>query len=384
MVKFGGKSLSDGEKAKKLAGKVFLELKSGKQIAIVVSAIGNTTDTLIEYSGKACSANVSSKDLDEILAMGERTSARLFTAALKAQGINAKFLDPSDDDWPIITDDNFGNANPIINECIYKIRSKLGQLLNENVVPVIPGFVGKTSRGEITTLGRGGSDTTAFLVARAIGASEVIIVTDVKGIMSADPKIVPNPKVIDKIDAEKLANLCDLGTKFIHRKALKFLDGCFTVKITNYDGEKLNGNGTIVQGTISRTNSSPEKSLLACLTLVVEKSSNIWEVIPNVSKIITQNRIPVLMLLADSDSLTLYVHDEEAEKVARILHSKLMSAGGKNKVLAMAVKRRLLWAKISGAEMGNIYKELEALKTCREKICGVTTIASNIHLLTEP
>jgi len=86
VFKFGGKSLSEGKKAKQLAEKILSELKAGKQIAIVVSALGNTTDTLIEYSNEACGGNVSRKDLDEILGMGERTSARLFTAALRAKG----------------------------------------------------------------------------------------------------------------------------------------------------------------------------------------------------------------------------------------------------------------------------------------------------------
>ncbi|MBS7637236.1 hypothetical protein KEJ37_07945 [Candidatus Bathyarchaeota archaeon] len=152
VFKLGGKSISDGEKAKKLAEKVLFKLKTGKQIAIVVSATGDTTDLLIRYCEKACGGKVSKKDLDEIVAMGERTSARLFAATLKAQGANTKFLDPSDIDWPIITDDNFGDANPLESECLPKIRSKLEQLFNENIIPVMPGFIGKTLRGEITTL----------------------------------------------------------------------------------------------------------------------------------------------------------------------------------------------------------------------------------------
>lgn len=381
MVKFGGKSLAEGEKAKQLAEKLLLELER-KQMVIVVSAIGNTTDALIDYSNKACGEKISPKDLDEILAMGERTSARLFTAALKAQGINAKFLDPVDKDWPIITDNNFGNANPIKDECIPKIRNKLEKLFNEKTVPVIPGFIGKTSRGEITTLGRGGSDTTAFLVAKAIGASEVIILTDVKGIMSVDPKIVPNSKAIDKIDAEKLMNLCDFGNKFIHRKALKFLDGSFKVKITSYESDKLEKEGTIILGAIREDNASTENTLLACLTIVADKPSNIWKAIPKVFEVITRNRIPVLMFLADTDSLTLYVHDGEVEKAAKILHSNLISTRKENKVLAIAVKRGISWTKLSGVEIENVYREMENLKNCREKLFGVLTIASNIHFLT--
>ena len=383
MFKFGGKSLSEGKKAKQLAEKILSELKAGKQIAIVVSAIGNTTDTLIEYSNEACGGNVSRKDLDEILAMGERTSARLFTAALRAKGVNAKYLDPSDSDWPIITDENFGNANPIIDKCIPKIRGKLEQLFNENVVPVIPGFIGKTSRGEVTTLGRGGSDTTAFLVAKAISANEVVIVTDVAGILSADPKIVPDPKTISKIDVEKLANLCDFGAKFIHRKTLKFLDGSFKVRITSYKNSKLDEGGTIIQTMASKDYTSAENSALACITIVPEKSSDIWRIVPKVFRVAEKNKIQILMFSADADSLTLYVCDADAERAAKVLHSKLMAGKWTNCFFALAVKRGIKWTKLSGVEMENFHKEMEALRNCCEKLFGVLTVASNIHFFTE-
>ncbi len=337
VFKLGGKSISDGEKAKKLAEKVLLELKTGKQIAVVVSAAGDTTDMLIRYCEKACGEKVSKKDLDEILAMGERTSARLFAATLKAQGANTKFLDPSDIDWPIITDDNFGDANPLESECLPKIRSKLEQLFNENVIPLMPGFIGKTLRGEVTTLGRGGSDTTAFLVAKAIGAGEVIIVTDVAGILYADPKIVPNPKIIERIDAEKLANLCDVGAKFIHKKSLKFLDGSFRVKVTSYKSNKLN-EGTIIQGFIHGNDVSRENMAMACITMVAEKSSEIWNILSKALEIIKRNNVAVLALTADPYSLKLYVQDAKAEKAAKILHSKLVS-DIRGDFLALAIKR---------------------------------------------
>jgi len=384
VFKFGGKSLSEGEKAKQLAEKILSELKAGKQIAIVVSAVGNTTDKLIEYSNEACGGNVSRKDLDEILAMGERTSARLFTAILKAKGVNAKYLDPSDSDWPIITDENFGNANPIMDKCMPKIRGKLEQLFNENIVPVIPGFIGKTSRGEVTTLGRGGSDTTAFLVAKAIGASEVIIVTDVAGILSADPKIVPNPKTISKIDVEKLANLCDFGAKFIHRKALKFMDGSFKVRITSYKNSKLNEGGTIIQTTVPKPEDyiSAENPLLACLTIVPEKALDVWRIVPKVFRAAEKNKIQILMFSADADSLTLYVYDADAERAAKVLHSKLIADGRINCLFALAVKRGIKWTKLLGVEIENFHEKMEALKDCREKLFGVITAASNIHFFT--
>lgn len=340
VFKFGGKSLSEGGQARQLAEKVFLELETGKQPVIVVSAVGNTTDMLIEYCCKACGENISRKDLDEILAMGERTSARLFTTVLKAQGINAKFLDPSDSDWPIVTDDCFGDANPIEGECLSRIRSKLEKLFKENVVPVVPGFIGKTLRGEITTLGRGGSDTTAFLIAKAIGACEVVIVTDVAGVLSADPRVVPDPKIIGEIDAEKLANLCDVGAKFIHTKSLKFLDGSFKVRITSYKCRELGEGGTVVRGSVPKSSVSEGKMPIACITMVAEEPSRIWDDIPRVLEVIKRNGVSILTLSADTSSLKLYVQDVDAEKAARVLHSELVY-NGRSGFLALALKRRM-------------------------------------------
>jgi aspartate kinase len=382
VIKFGGKALSEGERTKQLAEKIIFELKNGKQIVVVVSAIGDATDRLIDYSLRVCGERISPRDLDEILAMGERTSARIFTAALKAHGVNAEFLDPSDADWPIITDDNFGNANPIEMECIRRIRAKIEELFNENIVPVIPGFVGKTRRGEITTLGRGGSDTTAFLVGKAIGASEVLLVTDVEGILSADPKIVSNPERIKEISAEKLMHLCDVGNKFLHRKALKFLDGSFKVRITSYKCERLDYEGTLIKGFANKNNTSRRNMLLAALTILTENASDISEVCSIILQATARNKIPVLMLTADVNALILYVHDKDAKKTARILHSDLLS-NGKGKILSIAVKRGIAWTKVPCVEEENIPKEIETLKTCGEKLFSVFTIASNIHVLTE-
>src|SRR5207244_6404473 len=98
-------------------------------------------------------------DRDDILAMGERTSARIFAASLKSRGIQARYYDPSERDWPIITDDNFLNANPLKTNSIQRIRRYLRPVLGDGVVPVIGGFIGRTRDGRISTLGRGGSDT---------------------------------------------------------------------------------------------------------------------------------------------------------------------------------------------------------------------------------
>ncbi|RLG98079.1 aspartate kinase, partial [Candidatus Bathyarchaeota archaeon] len=166
VVKFGGTSLADGLKISKAAEMVAKESRRGTEIAVVVSAMGRTTDHLIATAEEACGGRVSSRDLDDIMAMGELTSARIFAAALRARGLKSRMIDPYDPEWPIITDGSFTKAKPILPLCEAAIRDHIQPLLRRGVIPVVPGFIGKTREGAITTLGRGGSDVTAFVLAR--------------------------------------------------------------------------------------------------------------------------------------------------------------------------------------------------------------------------
>jgi aspartate kinase len=117
--------------------------------------------------------------------------------------------------------------------------------------PVIAGFVGKTKDGKITTLGRGGSDTTAFLLAQGINANQVVLVTDADGIMSSDPKIISSPKLLSTIDVNTLVGLADSGAKFIHSKALKYKPKDIDVKVISNAHGDLSRAGTIITGGLA-------------------------------------------------------------------------------------------------------------------------------------
>ena len=114
VVKFGGSSLADHERILRAVTAVAKEAKKGTQIAVIVSAMGKTTDTLFNAAKNSSNGRLHKKDLDEILAMGERTSIRIIAAALKAQNVNSRYVDPHDPEWPIITDESFSDANPIL------------------------------------------------------------------------------------------------------------------------------------------------------------------------------------------------------------------------------------------------------------------------------
>ena len=141
--------------------------------------MGQTTDNLIKTLSQI--GNVSEQDFAEILSMGEGPSVRIFYSALKSLGANVVYIDPAQDNWPIITDSNFHDAKPNVEKTKTLVNKYLEPMLGKNIL-VVCGFFGRDEQGNITTLGRGGSDMTALLIAHCLEADEVILVKDVDGI----------------------------------------------------------------------------------------------------------------------------------------------------------------------------------------------------------
>lgn len=154
---------------------------------------------------------------DFLVARGERLSARLVTAALLGANVKTRYVDAAD---VIRTDDNFGNASPDLDATDALLRKALKPLLNQGITPVVTGFIGSTRGGELTTLGRGGSDLTAALVGRAMGASAVNLWKDVPGLLTADPRVVPDARVLSQLNVREAAELAYYGAKVLHPRAL--------------------------------------------------------------------------------------------------------------------------------------------------------------------
>src|SRR5512139_4053983 len=147
VVKFGGSSLADHERLSKAVASVVNEVKRGTRITVVVSAMGKTTDVLMSTAKNTSNGKLQKHELDDILSMGERTSVRIFAAALKNNGADACYFDPMDNKWPIISDELFQNANPILNECDINIKEHILPIVEKGTIPVIAGFIGKTKDG---------------------------------------------------------------------------------------------------------------------------------------------------------------------------------------------------------------------------------------------
>lgn len=383
IIKFGGASLADSDRILKATKFVLDEVNSGKDVVVVVSAMGKTTDSLLGILEKSSNNNLEKTDADDILSMGERTSIRIFTAALKSKSedLRVKYFDPSDEDWPIITDENFTNANPIIEQCKTRIRQNIEPLFKNNIVPVIAGFVGKTCNGQISTIGRGGSDATAFIIAQALNAKEVVMVTDSHGIMSADPKFFPNAIRIPRIDVNYLVKLADSGAKFIHIKALKYKSPKTNVRVIHYKESSLAANGTIITGGIGSDlkvnfmSNSPIVMVTVVGQEISEKSDVINELI---EKINYYAKLEGMSL--NHDSAIFYV--SENKDLKELLEGIHNSVKNHKETIAMNFHKKLGFLKISGVGLeqtpGVVGLISDSLRLKGINIFGILTITSSI------
>ena len=386
VVKYGGSSLADHERIIRAVTAVAEEAKKGTQIAVIVSAMGKTTDTLLRAAKDTSNGNLKNHDLDEILAMGERTSIRIIAAALKAQGLNSRHVDPLDPEWPIITDDEFSDANPQLDVCYEKVKQTILPLVEQGVIPVIAGFIGKTPDNKVTTLGRGGSDTTAFIIAKALEADELILVTDAEGIMSADPKIIENPKRIPEIDVNTLVGLADSGTKFIHRKALRYKHPTLKVRVIKHTHGDLNAEGTIIKGSLNAyldvEQANPTPAML--ITIVGKGVSENPQVTKELTETVKQHT-QLLGLTLNYDSMILYVtENNNADKLLKQIHSIVLNH---KETLAISIRKQLAFLTIKGVGLemtpGLTGHISEALRVNCINIFGLMTITSSILLFVD-
>jgi aspartate kinase len=386
VVKFGGSSLADHEKLLKAVVAVVEEAKKGTQIAVVVSAMGKTTDVLMTTAKNTSNGKLEKKDLDDILSMGERTSVRIFAAALKTNGANACYFDPIDSNWPIITDEAFQNANPLLKECKTRISEYIQPIIQKGTIPVIAGFIGKTKDGKVTTLGRGGSDTTAFILAEALNADEIVLVTDADGIMSGDPKIIANPERLKEIDVNTLIGLADSGAKFIHSKALKYKPKNINVRVINHAHGNLSKEGTLITGALAAELDAEiaQPTPVAEITVIGNGiSANPQIILEMVQK--AKEHSTLLGMSMNTNSVIIYVSQE---KDLNALFNDIHKITSNNKeTIAMAVKKDLAFLKTSGVGLeetrGIIGKISEDLRVNGINISGILTITSSILLFVD-
>ena len=211
--KFGGTSVADTDKIKNVAKAVIREKELGNDVVVVVSAMGHTTDMLTKLA-KEITPNPSSREMDMLLSTGEGVSIALLAMALQAQGCNAVSMNAMQ--VGIITEKIHTKAR------ILEIKTdRIREHLDKGEVVVIAGFQGITEDLEITTLGRGGSDTSAVALAGALNAKRCDIYTDVEGVYTTDPRIVPCATRLKQISYEEMLELARVGANVLHPRAVE-------------------------------------------------------------------------------------------------------------------------------------------------------------------
>ncbi|MFN0132305.1 MAG: aspartate kinase [Phycisphaerales bacterium] len=212
--KFGGSSVADADRIRRCAQRAYDARRSGHDVVVVVSAMGKTTDKLIELAGEVA-ASPQKREMDQLMAAGEQVSIALTAMALGSLGQPAVSLTGAQ--ARILTEAAHTRAR-IRNIDTSRVKAHLA----EGRVVVVAGFQGVTDDGETTTLGRGGSDTTAVALAAALRADECEIYTDVDGIYTADPRVVPEARKLERISYEEILELASLGAKVMATRSIFF------------------------------------------------------------------------------------------------------------------------------------------------------------------
>ncbi len=211
--KYGGTSVGDTQKIKNVANRIRKYHEKGEKVLVVVSAMGHTTDELVQLS-EQISKNPPRREMDMLLSTGEQVSIALLAIALTEIGVPAQSFTGSQ--IKLMTDGNFSNAKIEMID-----RTRIDEAFAQGKVAIVAGFQGIDKDENIVTLGRGGSDTSAVALAAALGADECEIYTDVDGVYTADPRKIPNAKMHKQITYEEMLELASLGAGVLHSRSVE-------------------------------------------------------------------------------------------------------------------------------------------------------------------
>jgi len=269
VLKFGGTSVKTPSRMKNVA-EIVAKCASGSKVIVVVSAMGHHTDELVNLAAE-CSNNPIQREMDVLLATGEQQSIALLSIVLNDLGVKTRSFTGAQ--LGIITESNFGNA-----EILQINRKRIESALDEYQVIVVAGFQGVTTDGDITTLGRGGSDTSAVALAAAIGAQTCDIFTDVDGIYTADPNKVASATMYEQIGYTECLELALNGAQVIHPRAVRLAqNNGLAIRVRNtFNPENL---GTLINGYQSQSEIAgiTTSSGFGTVDLTLETQQSNWE-----------------------------------------------------------------------------------------------------------
>lgn len=267
--------------------------------------------------------DVTPKSRDYLLSFGERLSTPIVSFALKSIGINSVFLNGKE--VGILTDSNFGDAKPLMNTTKLRVHHKIEPLLKEKIIPVVTGFIGFDQNGNTTTIGRGGSDYSATIIAASINANEVWLWGDVNGLMTADNKIVKDALVLEEISFSEALELSMFGSKYMHPRALEpVMDSKISVRIRN--ANNIDNSGTLITQVPTLPYNKTVKSITVIrnTALIDVSGGGLIGSLGTAAKIfdaLAKNQVNIMMIsqTPSESSITIVVKKQDVDKAIMTL-----------------------------------------------------------------
>lgn len=379
LVKFGGTSVGSPAAMRQAAAIILQQSQAWQHVVVVVSAMSGVTDQLIACAHEAIAGNkhaydsiiaallrkhlenihallpaeqqaglgehlerqmetlktfcdsirvmgeVTARGMDAISSLGERINAQIFSALLKAEGLSSRAVDAS---ALILTDNNFQNARPLWEETRIRVKNEMEPLFTSGITPVVTGFIGATREGIVTTLGRGGSDYSASILADALDADEVWNCTDVDGVMTADPALVSDARVIPQLTYDEMSEMAYFGAKVLHPKTIQpIVKKDIPVRVMNtfnpsHPGTRISSQSQALRGKLTSVSGIRNLSLF---TIEGRGMLGVPGVAARTFGAVAEQGASVLMISQSSSeqSICFVVPGEVEEKVQAALLEKL-------------------------------------------------------------
>ncbi|MBI2176146.1 aspartate kinase [Candidatus Woesearchaeota archaeon] len=387
-MKFGGTSVGSAESIRQSVG--IVAASKGRAPFVVVSALSEVTDLLLASARKALERGFSAKEMigaieerhqtviqglgldpgiisedvaeleqvlfgislvkelttrttDYVASFGERMSSNIFAASARKIGLSAQAFNAYD--LGVVTDQNFGNAE-ILPGAYQRIAAAVS-VIPKGAIPVVTGFIGKNEQGEVTTLGRGGSDYSAAIFGAALGAGEIQIWTDVDGVMTADPRIVPDARTVDVVSFEEASELAYFGAKVLHPKTiLPALDRNIPVRVLNTFNPS--GKGTLILKNVARkehVTAITSKNKIYVININSARMLRAYGFLYHVFKLFNDYKVPVDLVSTSEVNVSVTVDksfdvSKLVEKLKEFANVSVLEDRASISVIGMGIKSR--------------------------------------------
>jgi aspartate kinase len=300
--------------------------------------MGSTTDELLDE----INFDADEKERSEIVSMGERTSVRMLKAALTSRGVDAEFYEPGQTDWPVIVDENDNLNEELTRSNAENLSEKLG-----DQVPVITGFLAEDGEGNTSTLGRGGSDTTAVMLGNFMDADQTVIVTDVEGVLTGNPEIVESTHNVGEISIDELRDLSFKGAEVIAPEALPYKDDEMGVSVVHYQQENILESGTSIEGEFERILNTGENKF-SCVTVAGREIRQEPGVLSKLSSKLEEQDVNIEAASTGMDSVSFFVNQEQAEEANEALHELVLE---KDKLSSVTLDEDIGVIRVAGGKL---------------------------------